>query len=66
MDVSKLVTVRQASEAIPAYSQAALRYLIFREHENGLAEAGAVHRVGRRVLLDLDAFGAWIEGGAGR
>ena len=29
--------------------------------DNGLEKAGAVFRVGRRVLVDLDRLDAWIE-----
>ena len=29
---------------------------------NGLEEAGAIFRIGRKVLLDLDAFDAWLMG----
>ena len=32
-------------------------------HGNGLAAAGAVIRRGRRVLIDLDRYGAWLAGG---
>lgn len=28
---------------------------------NGLAEAGAIIRIGRKVLIDLDAFEAWLD-----
>ena len=32
---------------------------------NGLAAAGAIVRRGRKVLLDLDRYGAWLAGRAG-
>lgn len=35
--------------------------LIFNEHQNGLAKAGAIVRVGRKVLIDEAKFFAWIE-----
>lgn len=28
---------------------------------NGLAESGAIYRIGRKVLIDPDRFGAWME-----
>ena len=31
---------------------------------NGLAAAGAIIRRGRKVLIDLDAYGRWLAGGA--
>lgn len=68
----RVATVAQASAAYPVFSQAALRDLIFKAADrfnsrgdripgNGLAEAGAVIRIGRKVLIDLDAFEAWID-----
>lgn len=67
----RVATVAQAADAYPAFSQAALRDLIFKSEDrfnskgdrikgNGLAEAGAIIRIGRKVLLDLDAFDAWL------
>lgn len=67
----RVATVAQAAAAYPAFSQAALRDLIFKADDrfnsrgdrikgNGLADAGAIIRIGRKVLLDLDAFDAWL------
>jgi len=56
----KLVTVSQLSTAIPALSQAGIRWLIFTGKENGLEESGAVIRLGRRVLIDEEKFIAWV------
>jgi len=66
-----LLTVAQFSERRPAFTQAALRNLILNCTDrynsrgecipgNGLAEASAIVRVGRRVLIDEGAFFAWI------
>jgi len=66
-----LFTVEQFSERRPAWSQSALRNLILNSAPrinskgqsiggNGLAEAGAIVRVGRRVLIDESAFFRWI------
>lgn len=68
----RLATVAQVSEAYPVFSQAALRDLIFKAADrfnsrgeripgNGLAEARAIVRVGRKVLIDLDQFEAWLD-----
>ena len=64
-------TVRQFAERNPAFSEAALRNLIFKadaRHStkgeipgNGLIETGAIIRVGRKVLIDETAFFAWID-----
>ena len=66
-----LFTVEQFSKRYPAWSQASLRNLILNSQDrlnsrgkripgNGLAEAGAIVRVGRRVLIDEQAFFRWI------
>ncbi len=71
----RLATVKQVANN-PAYgsvfSESAMRHLIFNSKArfnsrgekipgNGLCEAGAILRVGRKVLVDLDAFDQWIE-----
>jgi len=66
-----LFSVSQFSERRPAWTQAALRNLILNSADrinsrgeripgNGLAEAGAIVRVGRRVLIDEQKFFEWI------
>jgi len=75
-----LHTVAQFAERFPAFTQAALRALILNAAErknsrgeviggNGLAEAGAIIRVGRKVLVSEGRFFLWIaaqQAGAGR
>jgi hypothetical protein len=66
-----LLTVSQFSERWPAWSEPALRNLILNAEPrmnsrgetipgNSLGEAGAIVRVGRRVLIDESAFFVWI------
>ncbi len=68
----RLATVAQTAAAYPAFPPLALRDLIFKAEDrfnsrgdcipgNGLAEAGAIIRIGRKVLIDLDRFEAWID-----
>lgn len=68
----RVATVAQLAAAYPVFSQAAIRDLIFKAADrfnskgdripgNGLAEAGVILRVGRRVLIDLDAFESWLD-----
>jgi hypothetical protein len=67
----KLHTVAQFPVAHPAFTEAALRNLIFRAETrhssrgeisgNGLAEAGAIVRIGRKVLIDEDRFFDWVR-----
>ncbi len=65
------VTVEQFSQRNPAFTPAALRNLIFKADErqstkgtipgNGLLEAGAIVRLGRKVLIVESRFFDWVE-----
>lgn len=66
-----LRTVKQFADTYPAWTEAALRALILnaapRQNSrgdpvagNGLAEAGAIVRVGRRVLISESRFFSWV------
>jgi hypothetical protein len=43
------------------WSEPSLRWLIFKAHSNGLEEAGAIVRAGRRVFIDETAFFRWLR-----
>lgn len=66
-----LFTVEQFSDRRPAWSKASIRNLILNSEDrldsrgrripgNGLSEAGAIVRLGRRVLIDEGRFFEWI------
>lgn len=64
-------TVEQFTNDNPAFTASALRNLIFKADErhttngiiegNGLLEAGAIIRIGRKVLIDENRFYAWVQ-----
>jgi hypothetical protein len=62
-----MVTVRQLAERHPAFSEAALRCLIYKAARNRGAVPQvsvldtALRRVGRRVLIDEGRFLAWVD-----
>lgn len=58
-NVLQLATVRQLAGLYPAFSEASIRWLIFKAKENGLDPA-LVH-IGRRVLIDVPRFGEWVN-----
>jgi len=58
---TKYLTVNQFVLINEFVTLGGLRDLIFKEHQNGLAKAGAIVRLGRKVLIDEAAFYAWIE-----
>lgn len=64
MATPTLLTVNQFADQQPAFTRSSLRGLIFNETTNGLAKAGAIVRVGRKVLISEQKFFAWIEAGA--
>jgi hypothetical protein len=64
-------TVEQFSNDNPAFSPSALRNLIFKAEVrhttkgviegNGLLEAGAIVRIGRKVLIEESRFYSWVQ-----
>ena len=66
-----LFTVEQFATAQPAFTQSALRNIIFMAEPrqstqgviqgNGLLERGAIVRVGRKVLIDGGKFLEWVR-----
>lgn len=55
-----LATVAEFASRTP-FTQGQLRWWIFNAQTNGLSDAGVIVRVQRRVYLDIDAFGRWVE-----
>jgi hypothetical protein len=43
------------------WTEPALRWIIFKAHENGLDDAGAILRVGKRVFVDEARFFGWLR-----
>jgi|SaaInlStandDraft_5_1057022.scaffolds.fasta_scaffold156360_1 hypothetical protein len=56
-----LLTVNQFTEKNPFATEGGLRFQIFNANQNGLAESGAIVRIGRKVLIDEGKYFAWIE-----
>lgn len=70
---NRFATIEQAAKLRPAFSPAALRDIKFKAFDrknscgeriagNGAGEAGVFIQVGRKVLVDLVAFDAWVLG----
>lgn len=56
-----LKTVRTLANDYPGVlTEGGLRWQIFNETKNGLSSAGAIVRVGRKVLIDTDRYFAWM------
>ena len=56
-----LYTVAKFSQRHSFITEGGLRFQIFNAKENGLAESGAIIRIGRRVLIDEKRYLDWIE-----
>lgn len=54
-------TVRQFCKRHPAFTEGGIRHQIFHEKTNGLAESGAVVRMGRKVLINEEKFFHWLD-----
>ena len=59
--MSQLINLKQLTERHPAFTLDSLRALILRAPNNGLIESGAIVRIGRRVLIDAQAFDRWLD-----
>ena len=56
----KLQSVAAFADGSP-FTEAQVRWWIFNERTNGMADAGVIKRIGRRVYIDPEAFDAWVE-----
>ena len=66
-----LYTVAQHAEVEPAFTESALRNLIFKADSrhasngvipgNGMIESGALVRIGRKVLIHRAKFLEWVQ-----
>lgn len=56
----KLQTVADMAKSGP-FSEASLRWHIFNAATNGMAEAGAFKKIGRRIYIDPEGFDRWID-----
>lgn len=59
-DAPNLLTVAQFATQYPAFPEGGLRWQIFHEESNGLKKAGAIIRVGSKVLIDVNRYFSWI------
>lgn len=64
VDPRRLLTFDQAAAQLPWTSVHALRHLQRRAPELGLGDV--FHRLGGRVLVDIDALGEALAAGGGR
>ncbi|OGU11543.1 MAG: hypothetical protein A2075_23325 [Geobacteraceae bacterium GWC2_58_44] len=56
------LTVKQVPGRYPAFTENAIRWLIFNRDRNEFS--AVIRKVGKKVLIDEAAFVEWIEKGA--
>ena len=56
-----LLTVPQFAEQHSAFSVGGLRWQIFNSENNGLKEAGAIIRLGGKVLINVEKYFQWVN-----
>ena len=54
-------TVNQFIKKYPAFTNGGMRHLLFHSNSNGLDASGAIKRIGRKILIDVEKFFQWIE-----
>lgn len=59
--MENLYTLKQFIEEQKLFTEGSLRNMIFKQHENGLSESGAIKRFGRKILIDKIKFFEWIN-----
>jgi hypothetical protein len=64
--IPTLSTVNQFISKHKAFKEGGMRSLIFNETTNGLKDAGAIVRVGRKVLINEEVFFAWVQQGGAK
>ena len=65
MDTPNFLTIKQFVEKQPAFTPGGVRSVIFYRGDDAEA-AGAIARLGRRILIDEPRFLAWVRDGGAR
>lgn len=55
------LSVADTAKKVGVFSESAIRTQIFYSDQNGLAQSGAIKRIGSRVLIKWDAYLHWID-----
>lgn len=59
VETPQFLSVEQLAAKFPAFTVPSLRWMLFNRETNGLSKA--VVQLGRRVLIDEQAFVAWLR-----
>ena len=58
-DQQRFVTTEQLMQEVSCFSLGRLKWLLYQRRENGLDKV--VHKVGKRLYVDLPGFLAWMR-----
>lgn len=61
MTTPTFASIKQMSELEPVFTEASLRHHIFHADKNGLNASGAISRIGKKVVIHVEKFMAWVE-----
>jgi hypothetical protein len=61
MDRNLKKVARFCADSNGAFSEGMVRWWIFKAEDNGLADAGAIVRIGRALWIDVDKFNTWLD-----
>ncbi|MHB1666770.1 MAG: hypothetical protein ACYCSR_06050 [Thiomonas sp.] len=64
-EATRFVTVRDLPKYEPAFTNGGMRHILFFRGPE-LEKAGVTTRFGRKILIDLPAFRAWVASGGAR
>jgi hypothetical protein len=59
--MNDLCTFKQFVEENKIFTEAALRNIIFNKHQNGLHDAGAILKFGKKIIIDKEKFFIWFR-----
>ncbi len=57
----RLATQAELLAASPWLTAGCLDWMLRQRRRNGLAAAGAIVRIGRLIMIDLDRWAAWLD-----
>lgn len=57
----EILSVKQFCAKHKSIPEGGLRYYIRNKHENGLEEAGVLHYIGRKLLINEEKFFEWLK-----
>lgn len=58
---NEFLTIYQFCQLYPAFREGGMRSQVFNENSNGLAQSGAIVRIGRKILINVPFYFEWVK-----